>query len=281
MSTTAPAGPSPVRPTGRERRVSWVRVGGSRIRVERVGSGPPLLMLMGIGGNADMWQPLEEHLGGRELVMFDFPGTGASGMARWPPTMVFNALAVRRLLIRLGLGRVDVLGYSWGGMLAQHFTARYPGSVRRLVLAATTVGLGGVPPSPRVAAAMLTPRRYYSRSYFRRVAPDLYGGRMRTDAALVEAHIAARTGRPPGLTGYACQLAAVTGYSTLPLLPLITAPTLVVAGDDDPVVPTANARLLAAGIGGSRLRVIPGGGHLILLDSPEVVAPLIGDFLGA
>ena len=260
---------------------SVVHVGPTkvRVRVAGTGDGTPLLMLMGIGGNLDMWQPLVARLSGRPMVMFDFPGTGGSGLSWLPPFMGCNALFVRLLLRRLGLGPVDVLGYSWGGVLAQHLAVQHPGSVRRLVLAATTVGLGGVPPGPQVAARMLTPRRYYSRSYFRTIAPPIYGGRFRTDPAMLEEHANRRLGRPPSPVGYASQLAALSGYSTLPGLPFVRARTLVLAGDDDPIIDTRNTRLLARALRHSTLRILPGAGHLLLVDSPDLVGPIIDEFL--
>jgi pimeloyl-ACP methyl ester carboxylesterase len=267
--TTVPAG------------TRFVHVGPTRVRIRTVGDGPPLLMIMGIGGNLDMWEPLVAQLPGRQLVMFDFPGTGGSNLSWLPPTMGYNAVFVRLLLRRLGLGRVDVLGYSWGGVLAQHLAVQHPRSVRRLVLAATTVGLGGMPPSPAVAARLMTPRRYYSRSYFKEVAPSIYGGRFRGGPEWVDDHVARRIGRPPGLYGYATPLTAIAGYSTLPGLPFVSARTLILAGDDDPIISTLNPRLMAKFLRRSTLRMVPGAGHLLLVDSPELVAPIIEDFLDA
>jgi pimeloyl-ACP methyl ester carboxylesterase len=256
-----------------------VDVGLTRVRVRTIGEGPPLLLLMGIGGNLDMWTPLVEVLRARELIMFDFPGTGSSGSSFLPPTMGANALLTRGLLHTLGYDRVDVLGYSWGGVLAQHLAIQHPRSVRRLVLAATTVGLGGVPPRPAVITRMLTPRRYYSREYFRKVAPEIYGGRFRHDATLTDEEASRRIAHPPGMLGYTAQLLALAGYSTLPGLPFISAPTLIVAGDDDPIVPTANQHLLAALIRNARLRIVAGAGHLLLFDSPDDVLADIVSFL--
>jgi pimeloyl-ACP methyl ester carboxylesterase len=236
-------------------------------------------MLMGIGGNLDMWAPLTQRLPGRELIMFDFPGSGGSGMPRFPPTMGCNALFTRALLRRLGYGRVDVIGYSWGGMLAQHLAIQHPRSVDRLVLACTSFGFGAIPPGPRVAARMMTPRRYYSRKYFAKIAPGLYGGRLRADETLIKDEANRRIGRPSGFAGYASQLLSVAGYSSLPGLPFISAPTLILAGDDDPIVASANQRVLAKFIRHSTLRVLPGSGHLLLLDTPEVAGPLIDEFL--
>jgi poly(3-hydroxyoctanoate) depolymerase len=265
--------------TAVDEETSYLYLGPTRVRVRCIGTGPPLLMLMGIGGNLDMWRPLADLLGKRRLIMFDFPGTGSSGQSFLPPTMGCNALFVKLLLRRLDLPQVDVLGYSWGGLLAQHLAVQHPASVRRLVLACTTVGLGGVPPSPAVAARMLTPRRYYSRNYFTRVAPTIYGGKFRTDPTLSGPEAARRISRPPSIRGYTAQLAALAGYSTLPVLPFLSAPTLILAGSDDPIVSTFNPRLLARFIRHSTLNIIPEAGHLLLLESPEKVGPLIDTFL--
>jgi pimeloyl-ACP methyl ester carboxylesterase len=260
---------------------TFVRVGPTRVRVRTAGSGPPLLMIMGIGGNLHMWEPLAAQLTKRELIMFDFPGTGGSGPSFLPPTMAANALFTNLLLRKLDYGRIDVLGYSWGGVLAQQLAIQHPRSVRRLVLASTTVGLGGVPPGPMVSARMMTPRRYYSRSYFTKIAPALYGGRYRTDPKLVNEEVNRRVGRPPSMWGYASQLTAIMTYSSLPGLPLIVAPTLILAGDDDPIVATFNPKLLSKFLRYSTLQVIPGAGHLVMVDSAEIVAPMIESFLAA
>ncbi|RNM17037.1 alpha/beta fold hydrolase [Nocardioides pocheonensis] len=258
---------------------SFVRVGPTRVRVRTHGSGPPLLMIMGIGGNLDMWDPLVPHLPGRELLMFDFPGTGNSGISWLPPTMAGNAWFVKKLIRVLGHARLDVLGYSWGGLLAQHLAIQHRGSVDRLVLAATTYGLGARPPGPVVASRMLTPRRYYSRPYFKKIAPHIYGGRYRVDPVLANEDARRRVGRPPSLYGYMTQLAAVTGYSTLPGLPLICAPTLIIAGNDDPIAPSVNAKVMARLIRRSELHILEGAGHMMLFDSPEISAPLVSRFL--
>lgn len=260
---------------------TFLSVAGVRVRVRIVGEGEPLLMLMGLGGNLEMWEPLARRLPDRQLIMFDFPGTGGSGTNWLPPTFAANALFTRRLLRRMGYDRVDVLGYSWGGLLAQHLALQHRSSVRRLVLAATSVCLGGVPASPAILGRMLTPARYYSREHFRQVAPKIYGGRLRHDHQFVDEEASRRIGHPPGLHGYAAQMLATLAYSTMPALPYLNTPTLIVGGDDDPLVPVANQRILAKLIRGSQLHVVPGGGHLFLLDSPESVAPVITRFLSA
>ncbi|MCW2528139.1 MAG: alpha/beta fold hydrolase [Pseudonocardiales bacterium] len=259
--------------------ISYLRVGPTKVRVRTVGEGPPLLLIMGIGGNLRMWEPLVEQLPGRLLIMFDFPGTGRSQLSWLPPTMGNNALFVRLLIRKLGFQRIDVLGYSWGGILAQHLAIQHPNVVRRLILVCTTVGLGGRPGGPRTLVRMMTPRRYYSAPYFTKIAPTLYGGRYRRENAMVEGEIKRRTSRPPSLIGYTAQMTALVGYSTLPFLRLLSAPTLVLAGDDDPIVPTSNATLIAARVPNATVRILPDEGHLVMMDSPKIVAPLIEEFL--
>jgi poly(3-hydroxyalkanoate) depolymerase len=186
---------------------------------------------------------------------------------------------VLSLLDEAGYGRVDVLGVSFGGGVAQELAHLAPKRVRRLVLAATMPGLGGVPGDPRVLAAMATPRRYHSPDHFRRVAPRIYGGATRHDpdgALLAAQH---RFAHPPSVAGYVGQLYAMSGWSSLRYLHRLPQRTLVLAGDDDPIVPLVNGRILARRIPRARLVVVPGGGHLFLLEQAAGMARLVTEFL--
>ncbi|HVD28579.1 MAG TPA: alpha/beta fold hydrolase [Mycobacteriales bacterium] len=245
------------------------------------GEGRPLVLIMGIGGNLDMWDPFERALHGHGIrtVTYDSPGTGESADWLLPRRMGGLARLVVRLLDGLGYGQVDVLGVSLGGAVAQQLAHLAPPRVRRLVLAATTPGLGGVPGSPAVMLALASPRRYRSPAYLRRVAPDLYGGRMRREPALLDEHSVARLTRPPSTAGYLKQLYAVPWWSSLPWLHRLPQPTLVLAGDDDPIVPLVNGRILARRIPRARLHVVPGGGHLFLLEEAPEMAALVAAFL--
>jgi pimeloyl-ACP methyl ester carboxylesterase len=259
--------------------IQQVGFGLSQVRVRIEGVGPPLLLLMGIGGHLDMWQPLTEYLPGRRLVMFDFPGTGESSLPWFPPTMANCALFVSGLMRKLELSQADILGYSWGGMLAQQLAAQHPGIVRKLVLACTTPGVLGVPAHPQVWARLLTPLRYYSPGYMAAIAADTFGGKFRRDPALVRAEVARRMANPPSWPGYAFQVIAASTFSTFPLAPLIRQPTLILAGDDDPVVKTQNQRLLHNLLRQSELRILENSGHLLLLDSPQTAARIVTSFL--
>jgi len=124
---------------------------------------------------------------------------------------------------------------------------------------------------------MVTPRRYTNREYLAKVAGSLYGGSARTDPASVTAAMNAhnRVGSP---RGYLYQLAAGAGWTSVPFLPLVTQPTLIVSGDDDPIIPLVNARIMHRLIPNSTLHVFKGG-HLGLVTEAAELAPVIGQFL--
>jgi poly(3-hydroxyoctanoate) depolymerase len=265
--------------------MSWtpftVRAAGLELRVARSGSGPPLVLVTGIGANLDMWEPFLGMVSGREIVAFDPPGAGGSQRPRKPLRMGALAGVVDALFDELGLDAVDVLGYSFGGGLAQELARRAPQRVRRLILCATAPGLGGVPPWPYPALLLASPARYYHPRAFRFEVPRIAGGRTRRNPSLLAGQASARLKHPPDPLGYAFQLYAVAGWSSLPWLHRVHQPTLILAGDEDPIVPVANSRLMARRMPAARLRVVEGGGHLFLLDQPETVADDIREFLAA
>jgi poly(3-hydroxyalkanoate) depolymerase len=263
------------------RTIRFVDAGGVRVRTSVRGSGPPLLLITGLGASLDLAAPFERELAvrGVQTISFDAPGIGESGRYRWPRRMPGIARTAEQALDALGYDGVDVLGVSLGGVIAQQFAHQAPHRVRRLILAATGPGIGGVPGSPRALLALATPRRYYQPDYYRRIAGQVYGGAARRDPdALLHGSLARFTGRPT-LSGYLGQIYAITGWTSMPWLRTLRQPTLVLAGDDDPIVPLINGRILAWCVPGARLHVVRGGGHLFLLEQPEAMAALVADFL--
>jgi poly(3-hydroxyalkanoate) depolymerase len=254
-------------------------VAGQPLRVVRAGTGPPLLLICGIGAAAEMWTPLVPHLRGHELLAVDLPGSGSSPPPRRPVRIRGLAAMVRDLLDRIGHARVDVLGYSFGGIVAQELAWRAPERVDRLILCATTSGMGSAPPRPFPALLMLTPTRYESFAAARFVVPRIAGGRTQRDPAILQATLADRLANPPSRRGYLCQLYAASGWSSSPWLRRIRHHTLIVHGDDDPLVPLINARNMARAIPNARLHVVKDGGHLFLIDEPDSAADEISSFL--
>src|SRR5215470_1293200 len=256
----------------------FVTVDGLRLRVRIMGRGPPVLGVMGLGGSIELWDPFVDAIEGRETIAYDAPGTGESDLPRWPLRMSGLAAVAERLIDQLGYKRVDVLGVSLGGAVAQQLAFQAPERVGRLILAATACGLGAVPGNPLALAILLTPHRYYSRRYMNLVAPFLYGGGARGHQP-IDQQAFARLLRPPSLRGYYLQMMATLGWSSLPFLGRIRQPTLVMAGDDDPIVPLVNSRILARLIPDARVHVVNGGGHLFLLDQARESAEVIQRFL--
>jgi poly(3-hydroxyoctanoate) depolymerase len=265
------------------RTIRFVDAGGVRIRTAVRGSGSPLLVITGLGASLDLSTPFDRELAARgvQAVSFDAPGIGESSPYRWPRRMPGIARTVEQTLDALGYDGVDILGVSLGGVIAQQFAHQAPHRVRRLILAATGPGLGGVPGSPRVLLALATPRRYYQPDYYRRIAGQVYGGAARRDPdALLHGSLARFIERPT-LSGYLGQIYAITGWTSVPWLRTLRQPTLVLAGDDDPIVPLVNGRILAWCIPDARLQVVRNGGHLFLLEQPAAMAALVASFLTA
>jgi poly(3-hydroxyalkanoate) depolymerase len=257
----------------------FVEVDGLTLRVAERGSGRPLLMIGGIGTNIEMWQPLQSHLDGLQTITFDAPGTGRSDTPRWPLRMRGLARIVAGILDQLDHRQVDVLGYSFGGALAQQLAHDAPGRVRRLILAATTAGMASVPGSLRALGLMLTPMRYYSPEHLKRIIGTIAGGRTAREPDVFREHAAARLLAPPSVWGYESQILAMTGWTSALWLHRLRQPVLVLAGDEDPLVPLVNARLLARLLPDARMHVVSGGGHLFLLDQPDDVVDVIQRFL--
>jgi len=207
------------------------------------------------------------------------PGIGRSPAPVFPYHLASLAPWMSGLLDQLGYQRADVLGISWGGGLAQQFALRCPDRVRRLVLVATAPGALMVPGHPRVLLRMLTPRRHHDPGYAARIAGELYGGSVRGDPVLAQDLLHA-TARPIAARGYYYQLISGIGWTSLPWLPRLRQPTLILAGDDDPIIPLVNARIMHRLIPRSELRIYHGG-HLDLATDAERLAPAVEAFLTA
>jgi poly(3-hydroxyalkanoate) depolymerase len=278
-STSSPSSPAPER----GEYVRQVSAAGRTLRVSvRPGTDdslPPFLLMNGIGASLEVLQPFVDALDTRRTVIrFDVPGVGGSPRPVVPYLLATFTPVVAGVLDRLGFEQpVDVLGLSWGGGLAQHFAVQHRRRCRRLVLVGTGTGTLMVPANPSVLAKMLTPRRHRDPEYARSIAGEIYGGTMRThpERAAKALHSATRLGPR---RGYYYQLAASSGWSSLPFLRLIRQPTLIVAGDDDPIIPVVNARIMARLIPEATLHVYAGG-HIALVTEAHELAPVIEGFL--
>jgi len=257
----------------------YITAGGQRIRVNvRHGTGVPLVLCNGIGASLEVLDPLVEQLDPDFMVVrFDVPGTGGSPTSLAPYGFPYLAWVLGRVLSKLGISVVDVLGLSWGGALAQQFAFQNPRRCRRLVLAATGTGALMVPAHPRVLAKMLTPRRFSDPDYAASIAGELYGGTVRAHGDDV-ARLFVRQLHAGSKIGYLHQLLAGSVWTSAFALPAVRQETLIVAGNDDPIIPVVNAHIMNALLPHSRLH-LHSGGHIDLVHNASELAPVVQMFL--
>ena len=259
---------------GQER---YVGAGGQYIRANvRRGTGVPLVLCNGIGASMEVLDPLVEQLES-PVVRFDVPGTGGSPTSVLPYGFPYLAWVLGRVLSKLNIGMVDILGLSWGGALAQQFAFQNPRRCRRLVLVATGTGVLMVPARPSILAKMATPRRFSDPDYAASIAGELYGGTVRAHGEDV-ARLVVRQLHAGSKIGYLHQLLAGSAWTSLFALPAVRQETLIVTGTDDPIIPVVNAHIMNALLPNSRLH-LHSGGHIDLVHNATELAPVIETFL--
>jgi len=259
-----------------------VTIGGLRVFFREQGEGHPLLMINGLGGNAEMWGPAERALAqGSRTIVFDAPGTGRSTTSLLPLPLPVVARLLARLLDELGHERVDVVGYSLGGVMAQQFARSFGSRVRRLALVGTASGWGMAPPDYSSLALISTPARYLSPAVYRATSHLLDGGDRFRDPALKRGQAEARNRHPPSLVGYAQQFLQGSTWSSLHWSSHLTMPAVVISGARDRLVPAANGVQLAHRLPNSRLHVLADEGHLMLFDPRSAALPLLAGYFAS
>ena len=254
---------------GRTLRVARWRCG----KGENPSGALPLLFFNGIGANMEAVAPFAELLTERPFIMFDMPGTGGSPEPSIPYNAIMMARITNKLLNRFGIDKVDVMGVSWGGAMAQHFALQHSARVRKVILAATTAGMFMVPGNIKALSKMANPRRYIDPDYMNTHFATLYGGSTEGSAD----HVTRIT--PPTKRGYFYQVLAMLGWTSAPFLPFLKKPVLILMGSDDQIVVPFNGKILNTLIPGSKLRIIDGGGHLFMLSHADESLEYIREFL--
>ncbi len=258
--------------------ITMEEIDGRTIRVARWVSGSddhlPILFFNGIGANLELIAPLAEKLSERDLITFDMPGIGGSPDATIPYRPWMMARIADLLLDQYGYDKVDVMGISWGGAMAQQYALQCGARVGKLILVATTAGMLMVPGKLKSLTKMADPRRYIDPNFMLKNFKTLYGG---IDEGAT-GHVDRIT--PPTKMGYFYQLVAMMGWTSAPWLPLLRPETFIMMGDADNIVPLINGKFLASLIPHSRLEVIKGGGHLFLMAEADLCVKLIREFLG-
>ena len=259
--------------------IEWISVDGLAIRTARRASasgGTPLVIFNGIGAALEMLLPFMDAVPDLDIITFDAPGAGKSAAPTYPMRFSGYAKVAATVMDEYSVDVANIAGVSWGGALAQQFVRQYPDRVERLILGVTTPGHIMVPGRLSALIHMTNPRRYIDADYLKRVAGTLYGGKMRTNR--LSAREYAELMSPPSQRGYYYQVLAGFGWTSLHWLHRIKQPTLVIQGEDDPIVPVANGKILANLIPNARLLMVDCG-HLCMLTRARSVGAEVMAFL--
>jgi 3-oxoadipate enol-lactonase len=257
------------------------RNGEVRLACEAVGSGMPLLLIMGLGYGRWGWEPVAEQLAQHfRVITFDNRGIGESDAPPGPYTMGQLAADAAAVLDAFEVEQADVVGTSLGGMVAQELTITRPERVGRLVLACTTPGGVTSHPMPQPTvdliqeATHLDPLVALRRFTENALAP----GPDRPE--LVERILELRLSHRFDFGGWQAQALAAATFDAIDRIGRIEAQTLVLTGTADTVVDWRNSQLLAKGIPDARLELLPGCGHLFFWEEPETFVEIVTRFIG-
>lgn len=271
-------------PGSRGNAVPFTDAPGFRMHYELHGEGDPLLLVNGLGSDLTEWLYQIPAFSARfRVIAFDNRGAGKSGAPPGPYTTAQMADDAVALLDALRIPNAHLLGVSLGGMIAQQIAIRHPGKVNRLVLACTAPGGGlSVRPSPEALSAFAPDPAADLETQVRRTIPWLYTKEYcRTKPGEVEAFVRRRLASPADAAGTAAQLAAAVGHDAGGRLGTISAPTLVITGAQDRLVPPENSRRIAERIPGSRLVVLPRAPHRLFAENAGEFNREVLSFLGA
>jgi len=259
--------------------MALARAGEIELSYDRAGDGPPLLLIMGMSGTKHHWgEPLLADLRRDfEVIAYDHRDCGDSAKTGRPFTIAELAEDAAGLLQELEVDSAHVMGISMGGMVAQELALAHPERVRSFTLGCTYCGGEG---------SLLS-----SESVMRRLAEAMSSGdRARAIRTAWEVNVSPSfaadedvysTFLQNGLR-YAVpvpvimeQMRAISGHDTSARLPELRAPTLVVHGTLDEMLPVENGHMIAGLVPGSRLEIIDGVGHLFFWEEPERTADLV------
>ncbi len=252
---------------------------GVKLFWEEYGSGPPVLLIMGLSFTHEMWFRVIPHLTRRyRTIAFDNRGVGQSDAPKGPYSIAKMAQDATAVLDSAGLRAAHVIGASMGGMIAQELALRFPARVRSLVLACTTHGgLLSRWPTLAPASARMQPFRANRLGRLHRLIPWLYANG--TPIERIEKDFQIRRECRWCYQGFMGQFAGILFWSSYHRLPRIRVPAIVIHGDRDRIVPPQNGRVVARRIPNAQFRLIPGAGHMLATDQPELCADVVRNFL--
>lgn len=258
----------------------YAKVNGIKIYYETHGEGPPVILIGGLGSQAESWAKqvsiYSRHL---RVIVFDNRGAGRSDKPDIPYTTELMADDTASLLDALGIESAHVVGKSMGGMIGQWVAIKYPERVRKLVLGCTSASRDDVGNEilrmGREIATKIGMRAVWLNALFL----GYTRGYIEKNLGSIKETLATVPEDKETLTGYIRQSIACEGHDTRDLVGRIKAPTLVMLGDRDMIASPRRSRELAELIPGARLRVFEGVGHGFWRERQEEVDRLVLDFL--
>jgi pimeloyl-ACP methyl ester carboxylesterase len=250
------------------------------------GTGPPLLMIMGWIGHAGFWgEPFLERLRPHfRIVRFSSRGTGLTDKPGGEYSIRLLADDAAGLLAELGIEKAHVLGISMGGMIAQELALNHSQVVQGLALGCTNCGPShSVTPTAQVVANLgqiaTLPLQERIRQFLLTAAtPEFLE---KAEKKFWDWIIATWLAAPTPWETIGRHFMAIQSFDTYERLPQVQAPTLIVHGDRDQLIPVGNAEVLGKRIEGSQVQIVPGVGHIFFWEKPEESAGAIVEFLSS
>jgi len=253
----------------------------TRIYWNEEGNGEPVLLIMGLGYASCMWYRTRPLLtSSYRTVVFDNRGVGQSDVPPGPYSIAQMAGDAEAVLDAAGIRRAHIFGVSMGGMIAQEFALQHPKRVASLILGCTAAGgPSAVRAEPAVLSQLLALANMPAEQAAEAAVSFIYDSA--TPRRLIDEDIAIRRPWFPTRDGYLAQMQAIVPWESYSRLHEITAPTLVIHGKNDRLIPVRNAELIAGRIPGAQLALIEQAGHLFLTDQPEAAHKAILKFLAS
>jgi len=252
---------------------------GVKIYWDEAGRGAPVLLIMGLGYPSQMWHRTRPLLAeSYRTIALDNRGVGRSDVPPGPYSIEVMAADAAAVLDAAGVGSAHVYGVSMGGMIAQEFALQYPDRVRSLILGSTTAGVpNSVRAEPEVTRRLLERGQSTPNEAAEAAIPFIYDPG--TSRERIDEDLAVRKDWLPRSDAYINQLMGVLAWDSERRLERISAPTLVLHGAGDHLVPPSNGELIASRIPNAKLVMIPKAGHIYSTDQPEAAHGALLEFL--
>jgi pimeloyl-ACP methyl ester carboxylesterase len=225
-----------------------------------------------------MWHRTRELLAAKyRVITFDNRGVGRSDVPAGPYPIATMAADAAAVLDAAGVKSAHLYGISMGGMIAQEFTLQYPARVKSLILGCTAAGgPAALQPAPEVIQVLMR-RGMTPQEAIEAIDPFIYDSG--TSRALIEEDRKLRVEWYPTAEGYLAQLQGIMAWEAYNRLAQIAAPTLVIHGENDQLIPAGNGKLIAEKIPHAKLVMIPRAGHIFPTDQPKITDEAVLTFL--